>query len=228
MIISDQEVRLANHFAQFISEHKLEFIERVLNNRTRYLTVVLENIYQSQNASAVIRTCECLGIQDVHIIESASKWSTNKQVLKGSNKWLNLIRYRKKGSNNILDCYRHLHDSGYRIAVADPSPDGVPIHEIPVDQPVALVMGNEKHGSSREAIDHADMRVHIPMTGFTESLNISVSAAIALFTTLTRLRESTAAWRITDEEKDSLRLQWYRKIVRRSELIEQEFMRSNR
>jgi tRNA (guanosine-2'-O-)-methyltransferase len=217
---------LTNHFGQFISEHKKGFMELVLGQRTKYLTLVLEDIYQSHNASAVIRTCECLGIQDIHIIESASTWSTNKQVLKGSHKWINMQRYRSKKSNNIEDCFKVLRAQGYKIVVTDPAPGGIPIEELTLETPVALVMGNELRGCSQFAIQNADERVRIPMAGFTESLNISVSAAICLNTILAKLRPSTYPWELSLQEKSMLRLQWYKKVVKRSDLLEREFLRS--
>ncbi|MBL7851244.1 MAG: RNA methyltransferase [Cyclobacteriaceae bacterium] len=220
-----QQQLLKEHLSQFVTEHKRGFMERVLASRTRYLTIVLEDIYQSQNTSAVIRTCECMGLQDVHVIETNSEWSTNKLILKGSNKWLNIIRYRKKGSNNTADCFEALRSKGYRIAVTDPA-GGVPIDEVPLDRPLAIVMGNERHGSSPFALQHADLAVTIPMAGFTESMNISVSAAICLHTTLSRLRRSDYPWPLSEEEKEELRLQWYRKSVRNAEVIEREFLRS--
>jgi tRNA (guanosine-2'-O-)-methyltransferase len=223
---SQQAKLLIAYFSQFISEARKDFMERVLDNRTRFVTLVLEDIYQSQNASAAIRTCECLGLQDVHVIESASAWSTNKQVLKGSNKWLNIVRYRKKNFNNAEECYGHLRQQGYTIAVADPSPDGVSIHDLEITRPIALVMGNERHGSSDYALDNADLKVRIPMVGFTESLNISVSAAICVNSILTRLRNTAIPWRLREDEKEFLRLQWYKKSVKRSELMEREYLRS--
>jgi len=222
----EQNRLLTQYFGQFVSDHKKEFIEKVLDQRTRYVTVVLEDIYQSQNASAVVRTCECLGVQEIHIIEVSSTWSTNKQVLKGSDKWLNIIRYREKNSNNAEECFNYLRQQGYQIAVTDPSPDGIPIEEVPLGIPLAIVMGNEHHGSSQYAIEHADLKVRIPMVGFTESLNISVSAAICLNSILSRLRKSEFPWILREEEKDLLRLQWYKKVVRRSELVAREFLRS--
>lgn len=188
--------------------------------------MVLEDIYQSHNASAVMRTCECLGLQDIHVIETTSQWSTNKKVLKGSNKWLNIIRYNVKKANNVEGCYERLRRQGYLIAVADPSPDGLSIEEIGLDSPVAVVMGNELKGSSGYALEHADVKVHIPMTGFTESLNISVSAAICMNSILSRLRKTDLPWGLREEEKEQLRLEWYKKVVRRAELLEREFLRS--
>ena len=219
---------LINHFSQYVSDHKKEFIDKVLRERTRHITLVLEDIYQSQNASAVLRTCECLGLQDVHIIEDEAKYSVNKRVLKGANKWIDLYRYKMKGFNNAEICFRKLRESGYKILVTDPSPDGIPINEISIDQKMAVVMGNELHGTSEFAINKADQKIFIPMHGFTESFNISVSAAIILNSLVAKMRASDVDWRLTESEKEIIRLQWLRKIVRRSDLIEEEFLKTIR
>ncbi len=224
MDIPKQNQLLKEHLSQFVTEHKREFMERVLAQRTRFVTMVLEDIYQSQNTSAVIRTCECLGLQDVHVIEKNSRWSTNKLVLRGSDKWLNIIRYNAKEANNTEVCFRTLKERGYRIAVTDPSA-GIGIEEVPLGTPLAIVMGNERHGSSEYASKHADLAINIPMTGFTESLNISVSAAICMEITLSRLRKSELPWQLSLEEKDALRLQWYKKAIRNADVIEREYLR---
>lgn len=224
--MTSKEQLIIDHFSEYVTDHKKEFIERVLNERTRYVTLVLEDIYQSQNASAVLRTCECLGLQDIHIIEDDTKYEVNKRVLKGANKWIDLHRYKMKGFNNSEICFRSLRDAGYKILVTDPSPDGVSINDIPVDEKMAIVMGNELHGTSEFAIRNADQKIFIPMHGFTESFNISVSAAIILNTLLTKLRASDVNWHLSQEEKQLIRLQWLRKVVRRSDLIEREFLKS--
>jgi tRNA (guanosine-2'-O-)-methyltransferase len=224
--MTSKEQLLIDHFSQYASDHKKGFIEKVLNERTRHITLVLEDIYQSQNASAVLRTCECLGLQDIHIIEDDAKYSVNKRVLKGANKWIDLHRYKLKGFNNSEICFRNLRESGYKILVTDPSPDGISINDIPVNQKIAIVMGNELNGTSDYAIKNADQKIFIPMHGFTESFNISVSAAIILNTLLTKLRSSDVEWRLSHDEQQFIRLQWLRKIVRRSDLIEREFLKS--
>jgi tRNA (guanosine-2'-O-)-methyltransferase len=217
--------RFAEFLAQYISDNRKETIEKVLANRTRYVTIVLEDIYQSQNASAVVRTCECMGLQDVHIIEDASKYSTNKKVLKGSDKWVDLIRYKEKKANNAVNCFQSLRSAGYKIYATDPAPDGISIHDIPLDQRIALVMGNELRGTSDQAIEQADAKVNIPMYGFTESLNISVSAAICLNTIIPKLRMSDVAWHLSEQEKKDIRLKWYKSCVRKPDLLEREFLR---
>ncbi len=225
--MNDKSLLLTNHLGKFVSDHKKEFVDKVLNDRTRYLTVVLENIYQSQNASATIRTCECMGLQDIHIIENTAKYQLNIRVLKGADKWLALHRYRTKGKNNTETCYERLRSEGYRIFVADPAPDGIPIDEIDVtESKVALVFGNELRGPSDYAMEHADQKVRIPMYGFTESLNISVSVAMCVNTLIKKLRSSELNVFLTEEEKALIRLEWFKKIVKRSDLLEREFLRT--
>ena len=222
-----EENKVFHHLSQFVSEHKKSFIEKVLNERTRYLTVVLENIYQSQNASATVRTSECMGLQDIHIIEDTAKYHLNIRVLKGSYKWMNLQRYRARQVNNTEACFSHLHTAGYRIFVADPAEDGVSIDDLDVSAgKIALVFGNELRGASAYSHQHADGKVKIPMFGFTESLNVSVSVAICVSTILAKLRERNLPIGLSEHEKEILRLAWYRKIVRRSDIVEREFLRT--
>jgi len=220
------EEALTEYLARYITDNRKETIEQVLFDRTRFLTVVLEDIYQSHNASAVVRTCECMGLQDLHIIESRSKYGVNKKVLKGSNKWISMHRYKEKGANNISQCYESLRRNGYRILAMDPAPDGDSLFDIPINGKIALVMGNELEGLSAYAIEHADEKVRVPMYGFTESMNVSVTAAISMNILLTRMRSLDFTWRLSEDEKASLRLEWYRKCVRRSEIVEKEFGRT--
>lgn len=225
--MTEEEKKVFDHLAQFVSDHKKAFIEKVLGQRTRYVTIVLENIYQSQNASAAIRTCECMGLQDVHIVEDTAKYDLNIRVLKGSYKWMDLHRYRARQVNNTEACFNRLRSDGYRILVADPAEDGISIDELDVSSSrIALVFGNELRGASQYSLQHADQKVRIPMFGFTESLNVSVSVAICLSTSLGKLRHSAYPIALSEDEKSMLRLAWYRKIVRRSDLLEREFLRT--
>jgi tRNA (guanosine-2'-O-)-methyltransferase len=225
--MTHQELQVLNHLSQFVSDHKKQFIDKVLDFRTRHITVVLEDIYQSQNASAVIRTCECMGLQDVHIIEQKSKYEINRRVLKGADKWMTLYQYREKNIQNTKSCFDALRETGYKILGTDPSGEGISIHEIDVtENKVALVFGNELRGISAFAQRHCDQQIKIPMYGFTESLNVSVSVAICLSAFLTKLHASRQNLFLTEQEKQVLKLSWFRKIVRRSGLIEKEFLRT--
>lgn len=226
-MLTPTEQLVLEHLARFVSDHKKLTIEKVLNLRTRYITVVLEDIFQSQNASAVIRTCECMGLQDVHIVENISKYSINPRVLKGANKWMNIKHHTSKKENNTITCIEKLKSDGYKILIADPAEDGTSVYDIDVTQhKLALLFGNELHGISPEAMAHADLKTKIPMYGFTESLNISVSVAICLNALVTKLHLADIDTGLTQEEKGNIRLAWYRKIVRKSDLIEREFLRT--
>lgn len=217
---------LTEHLANYITDHKKEFVAQVLDQRTRHVTIVLEEIFQSQNASAVIRTCECMGVQDVHIIENEVQYSINRRVLKGSYKWVDMYKYRTREKTGTEQCFAELKRNGYKILVTDPSPDGISIFDVPVDDKLAIVMGNELEGTSQYALAHADQKVYIPMYGFTESLNISVSAALCLQAVIPRLKQSSVAWQLSETEKDLIRLEWYRKMVKRCEIVEREFLKS--
>lgn len=226
-MLNHQERLLLQHLSQFPTDHKKEFVEKVLDARTRYVTVVLEDIYQSQNASAVIRSCECMGLQDIHIVENTSKYDINTRVLKGSEKWVTLHRHNVKGKNNTETAFEELKKKGYSILVADPSDKGISIDDINIEEkPLALVFGNELRGISDHTLSICDTVVKIPMYGFTESLNISVSVAICLQSILSRLRKSHVDYLLSEPEKEVLRLHWYKKIVHRCDIVEREFMRT--
>ncbi len=224
MIAMDQKVLLTNYFSQFISEPRKKTIEKVLALRTKYVTIVLEDIFQSQNGSAVIRTCECMGLHEIHIIENQSHYDLNTKVLKGANKWMNLIKHDSKGQNNTELCFNHLRENGYKIVATDPGEAGISIEEIPIDQKIAILLGNELSGTSNYALSNADATVKIPMYGFTESLNISVSAAICLHTVIPKIRNSDLLIGLSEEETTQIRYEWYRKAIRKPDVVEKDFL----
>lgn len=226
-MLSHTEQLVLKHLSQFVSEHKKAGVERVLSKRTKYITIILEDIFQSQNASAVIRTCECMGLQEVHIVENLTKYNINRRVLKGADRWMNLKRHNSRRGNNTESCIKALKSEGYQILVADPDQDAISIFDVDIQHaPIALLFGNELRGVSKEALAHCDQKVTIPMSGFTESLNISVSVAICLSTLVSWLNNSEIQFGLPSAEKEAIRLDWYRKIVRRSALIEREFVRT--
>jgi tRNA (guanosine-2'-O-)-methyltransferase len=168
-----------------------------------------------------------MGLQDIHVIENTSKYEINRRVLKGSDKWITLNRYRTPDANNTEVAIDELRNKGYTLYAADPSIEGISVDEIQIDQkPIAIIFGNELHGISDYAKKNCDELVRVPMYGFTESLNISVSVALSLQSILSRLRKSDVNFFLSDSEKEDLRLLWYKKIVHRSDVIEREFMRT--
>jgi tRNA (guanosine-2'-O-)-methyltransferase len=225
--ITSDNHELYKYLSQFVFERRLELFEKIISYRTRYITVVLEDAYQAQNASAVLRTCDCMGIQDVHFIENQYKFKLDKQVTLGSDKWLNLHTYRKRKniSRFVID---KLKKSGYRIVATSPNKGVVSISDLNLEKgKIALLFGTELTGLSDLAIDNSDEFVKIPMFGFTESYNLSVSVALILQSLITRLHKSEKIiWQLTDEEKIDVLLAWVRKSIRKVELIEKRFSES--
>lgn len=214
---------LCGYFRNLKLEKRNELMDRVLSDRTRYITVVLENIYQPHNASAVLRSCDCFGIQDVHIIENSYGYELNPHVSLGAAQWLNLHRHNVL-DNNTKECIEGLKNEGYRIVATTPDPKAVSIHDFKVaNGKFALLFGTEKFGLTAEAMGLADEFVRIPMYGFTESFNISVSASLCLFHFTERIRAENADWRLSEEEQTDIYLQWYRNTITNSELIERKF-----
>ncbi len=222
----DPSTELLAFLRGFITEERWMKFKQVLAFRTRYITVVLEDIYQSQNASAVLRTCDLTGIQDVHIIENKNKYDLNPDVTLGSNKWISMLKYNQE-EENTLPAFNHLRKQGYLIVATSPHKEHYTPESIPLDKPLALVFGTEKNGLSQRALDHADAFIKIPMYGFTESYNISVSAALLLQKLTERLRDSDVSWKLTDTEQTMVLLSWCRQTIRKVESLEKKFYDGN-
>ncbi|HLO59205.1 MAG TPA: RNA methyltransferase [Bacteroidales bacterium] len=216
---------LVDHLSQFVSERRLQLFDTVLNMRTRYMTVVLEDIYQPHNASAVLRSCECFGIQDIHIIENKNEYHINPDVVMGSTKWLSINRYNQF-DDNTANTLRDLKTKGYRLVATSPHKKSADLRDFDTTRgKFALLFGTELKGLSPLALDMADEFIRIPMTGFTESLNISVTAAICIHHLTSILhRDNSISWHLTDEEKQEIKLDWLRNSIRKSHLIEKAFL----
>jgi tRNA (guanosine-2'-O-)-methyltransferase len=213
-------VELIDHLKDFMTEARVEKFKEVLEWRTRHMAVVLEDIYQPQNASAVVRTADCFGVQDVHVIENKYKYKVNPHVALGAADWIDLYKYNSKDQNNTITCLSDLKQKGYQIIATGPHLKGYEISDLPIDQKFALVFGTEKLGISDDVKQMADGFVKINMFGFTESFNISVSAALAMYELTKRLHDSKKiAWRFTEDEKNELLLKWMKKSLVSSDLI---------
>lgn len=206
-----------------VTDNKKELFYKVLSERTKHVTVVLENIFQPQNASAVIRSCDVFGIQDLHIIENEYNYNINPKVVMGASKWVNLHKYSKK-ENNTLDCINKLKKDGYKIYATTPHTNDCLIEDIDLTEKCAIMFGTELEGLSTIALENADGYVKIPMYGFTESLNISVCAAICLYEISKKLKSSGIDWKLTEEEEIDQLIKWSKKVIRRSNIIEKEFL----
>jgi len=216
---------LINYLSRFVTDNRNELFNRNLEQRTRYITVVLENLYQSHNASAVLRTCDCFGIQDVHIIENFNKFEVSEDVALGSSKWLSLNKYEGQSSEeNTLAAIKKLKADGYRIVATTPHTNDVNLEEFDLSKgKVALFFGSELPGLTKVVLDNADEYMKIPMFGFTESFNISVSCAISLHHLSHELRRSELDWHLNEDEKEDLMIDWLRNTIKSVEMIERDY-----
>ncbi len=215
---------LIEYLSQFVSERRVQLFDAVLDQRTRYITLVLEDIYQAHNASAVLRSCECFGIQDVHLIENVNEYRISPEVALGSNKWLSIFRHNQQ-KNNTRFALQSLKDNGYRIVATSPHKNDSNLEDFDLQKgKTALVFGSELTGLSDEALEIADEFVKIPMAGFTESLNISVTAAICIHYLTGKLKKDPSIlWEIPTDEKQEIKLSWLRNSIKNSDIIEKRF-----
>lgn len=216
---------------QFVTPHKLALFETMLEQRTRFLTVVLESVDKGHNASACLRSCECFGVQDLHIIRRSPDFKLRADVISGSGRWLTVRGYRGENErrerpsgdsgqgcgapgpdDSTLRYFDKLRANGYRIAATVPTTDSISLKDYQPTQPTAVVFGSELTGLSEAAIENADDRIHIPMFGFTESFNLSVAVAIILHEIRGRL-DPVVDLSLSPTEQKKLRRQWVKQAI---------------
>ena len=220
MQIEDKKLRakLIEGLEQFVTDERKERLLSVLDNRTRHVTVVLEDLYQTQNISSVMRSCECYSIQDAYIVENRNTFEIHKDISMGADKWLTLHHY-PHSEHNVKQCIDDLHARGYTVIATLPDEKRTTIMDLPVERKTAFLFGTELTGLSEEAVRYADGAALIPMYGFTESFNISNSAAIILSHFSERLRHSEVDWKLTPDEREELYFSWLQKSIRNSESL---------
>lgn len=203
------------YMTDFVLPARAERIREVASNRTRYLTVCTENTFHPQNASALVRTCEAFGVQDMHTIETLCGFQANTNIVRGTDKWIDL--YRHHSTAEAVDL---LHCRGYRIIATSPHEGDTTMADFDETKgPFCLVFGTEKQGISPEMERAADGFLMIPMCGFVESLNVSASAAILLSELSARVRRNCPDWHLTETEQAELILDWTMQSVADSENI---------
>ena len=219
--------KLIEYLKDFISDSRWDRINEVLDQRTQHLTVVLEDIYQPHNASAVLRSCDGFGIQDVHVIENNNQFDASSQVTIGADQWVTVNRYKKPDFDNVSDCFAELKKRGYQIVATTPHENDLNLNDLDIAQPTALVFGTELEGVTEQVLEQADGFVKIPMAGFSESFNISVSAAICLYDTSIRLRQSNIEWNLTNEKREELLLEWVKKSIKAGDQLAKKWLAEN-
>lgn len=225
--IEDKNLRdkVVAYLEQFVTEERQVRLTEILANRTRHVTVVLEDLFQTQNISAVLRTCDCYGVQDVHVIKHRNEFEVHKDISMGADKWLSIHQY-PQSEHNVKDCIDRLHEQGYWVAATLPDEQKRTIFDLPVERKTAFLFGTELTGLSDEAIRYADGNVLIPMYGFTESFNISNSAAIILSHFSERMRHSEAQWQLPAVEKEELYFEWLQKSVKNPDGLIDYFLKN--
>ena len=216
------DIDYLNFLENILTDNRKERFLEVLHNRTKYFTVAVEDVYQLHNTSAVMRSCEVFGIQELNVIEERFGKRIDKQIAMGAQKWVDINRH-----DSVSNCISTLKQQGYQIIATTPHEKDSTVEKFDISKPSALFFGTEKEGLSEEVMKRADGFLKIPMVGFTESLNISVSAAIIIQDLTNRLRRSDIDWKLTDAEILEKRLDWARKSIKDIKRIEARYFEEN-
>lgn len=206
------DIKLLEYLETFLTDSRKEKFTKVLTQRTKHFTIATEDVYQLHNTSAVIRSCDVFGIQEVNIIEERNSKRIDREIAMGAQKWVDLNRY-----HSVKDCLKDLKAKGYQIVATTPHENDGLLHEFDVTKKSCFFFGRETEGLSQEVLNEADCFLKIPMAGFTESLNISVSAAIILQHVTTKLKQTKVNWQLSDQELVSKRLDWVLKTIKSHE-----------
>lgn len=201
-----------------LTDNRKERFLNVLQNRTKHFTVVVEDVFQMHNASAVMRSCEVFGIQELNVIEQRFGKSIDKEIAMGAQKWVDINKF-----DNVRNCIDSLKSQGYQIIATTPHENDCLLEDFDISKPSALFFGTERDGLSEEVLQKADGFLKIPMVGFTESLNISVSAAIIIQNLTNRLRQSDINWHLSETEILEKRLSWAKSSIKDIKRIEQRY-----
>ncbi|GGC92020.1 tRNA (guanosine(18)-2'-O)-methyltransferase [Flavobacterium lutivivi] len=212
------DLKFLEYLEGFLTDSRKEKFLKILENRTNHFTIAMEDVYQLHNTSAVMRSCEVFGIQELNVVEQKFGKRIDTEIAMGAQKWVDINRF-----NTMQNCIDSVKEKGYQIIATTPHNDSCLLHEFDITKRSAIFFGTEKQGLSQEVIDQADGFLKIPMVGFTESLNISVSAAIIIQDITSRLRQSTIDWKLNDEEILAKRLLWAKNSIKDIKRIEERY-----
>ena len=214
--------QLLEHLLSYLTERRKELFKEVCSKRTKHFTVVTEDVYQLHNTSAVMRSCDVFGIQELHVIEEKLGKKIDREIAMGAQKWVNIHRHH---STDV--CIDVLKKEGYQIIATSPHNNATELSEFDITKKSAFFFGKEKDGLSNTVLNNADGFLKIPMYGFTESLNISVSAAIVLQSVVSRLKDSDIDWKLTESEKKELIFHWTKMTIKSADQIIDRFYKSS-
>ena len=209
-----------DYLSSFLLESRIDTLTRALNMRTEYITVMTENMFHAQNASAIVRHCEAFGVQNIHTVEELCPFLPTLNIALGTDKWIDINRHA-----TTVDAVKSLREQGYRIIATTPHHKSCTPETFDVKKgKFALVFGTEKTGVSKEILEEADEYLQIPMCGMVDSLNVSASAAILIYMLSQRMRLECEDWHLSEEKYARTLYDWYRFAVRDSEaLLERKY-----
>ena len=214
---------LVEHLKGFVFDERRKLFESKIQERTQHLTIVLENIFQGRNISASIRSADCFGIQDVHIIENDNIFNDDSEVSMGAEKWITTKRYNQNKHNSI-EAIENLKSNGYQIIATTPHNADCDLYDLDITKKTALFFGAEVKGCSKETLSLADKRMKIPIYGFTESYNISVSVSLCLQHLTYKMRQSNMDWKLSLDQQEKVMLQWLRNSIKSAAEIEEKYL----
>ena len=216
---------LIDYLEDFIVDERKDLFQKKILERTQYITIVLENIFQGRNISASIRSADCFGIQDVHIIENENIFNNDSEVSMGAEKWVTINR-NKQEKNNTIQTIQYLKSKGYQIIATTPHNTDCDLYDININQgKIALFFGSEVKGCSKEMLEIADKKIKIPIYGFTESYNISVSVALCLQHLTYNMRQSNVKWQLPISQAEQVLTQWLTNSIKSGEKIKEDYLK---
>lgn len=210
---------LVQYLETYLTERRRERFETVLANRTKYISVAVEDVYHMHNTSAVMRSCDVFGVQELHAIEEINQKKIDREIALGAQKWVDVIRH--KSTKTFIQSVKA---KGYQLVATTPHIPSIAIQDFKLDKPTIFCFGRETEGLSDVIFEAADVHLNIPMVGFTESLNISVSAAIILQQVTNQLRNSDLPWKLTEEEKLQKRFDWCTKTIKNTDQLIEHYL----
>ena len=208
------DLKLLEYLESYLTENRKNRFQEVLSQRTKHFTIATEDVYQLHNTSAVMRSCDIFGIQDLHVVEQRNLKRIDREIAMGAQKWVDLYRY-----HSTKDCINSLKEKGYQIVATTPHENDLLLEDFDVTKKSCFFFGKEDIGLSETVMQEADCYLKIPMAGFTESLNISVSAAIILQHVTAKLKQTDIPWQLTEDEKLEKRMDWCQKTIKSIDYI---------
>lgn len=216
------ETELLHYLQSFLTDRRIALFDKVLKERTGHITVAVEDVYQLHNTSAVIRSCESFGVQELHVIEEINAKRIDREIAMGAQKWVDVQRH-----SSATTCIQSLKEQGYRIVATSPHKDAHRLEDFDVTEKAAIFFGRETEGLSDIVLDAADDFIYIPMVGFTESLNISVSAAITIQHLMSKLKASDIPWQLSEKDFFNKKMDWSKKMIKDVDRIIERWQQEN-